>query len=220
MNDVTDLSGTIVPKSDQANADELLSGPRTITVSRVTRGSTDEQPVSIFFHGEEKRPFKPCKTMRKLIMLAWGKDGTKWVGRSMTIYNDPNVTYGGNKVGGIRISHMTDIKPQGIEANLNATKGRKATHTVKLLEMAKPVVLADVLAQIEVANSKAEMGAAKKQADLLQSDEDYQAAGAAYGARVKALRNKAAPTEPRVPNDVPASSDDFTPAPEDTPPYE
>lgn len=194
MNDVTDLSGTIIPKSDQLNSEQLLAGSLTITVTAVKRGATEEQPLTIHYQGDNGRPYKPCKTMRKLLVLAWGKDGTAWTGRSMTLYCDPKVQFGGSAVGGTRISHMSHIDAKGITANLTATRGKKATHTVKLLEMAKPVVLTDVLAQIEAANSKAEMEAAKKQADLLQSDDDYQAAGAAYGARVKALRGRSTPS--------------------------
>ena len=222
---LTDLSSTIIPRSDQKNSEELLAGPQTITVTKVSRGATEEQPLSIHYEGEDGRPYKPCKTMRKLLILAWGKDGTAWIGKSMTLYCDPKVQFGGSAVGGIRISHMSHIDAKGLTANLTATRGKKATHTVKLLEIAAPVVLADVLAQIEAANSKAEMEAAKAQAELLQSDDDYQMAGAAYAARVKALRGRSTPTstpataEARVPNDVPESSADFTPAPDDTPPY-
>lgn len=217
---LTDLSSTIIPRSDQKNSEELLAGPQTITVTKVSRGATEEQPLSIHYEGEDGRPYKPCKTMRKLLILAWGKDGTAWVGKSMTLYCDPKVQFGGSAVGGIRISHMSHIDAKGLTANLTATRGKKATHTVKLLEIAAPVVLADVLAQIEAANSKAEMEAAKKQAALLP-EADFLVAGEAYAARRRVLAAKATPTnEARVPNDVPESSADFTPAPDDTPPYE
>ncbi|QFP96667.1 hypothetical protein PP512_gp52 [Gordonia phage Denise] len=41
-----DLSETIAPKSDQLNAEDLLTGPRIVTVTEVRRGSA-EQPVEI-----------------------------------------------------------------------------------------------------------------------------------------------------------------------------
>lgn len=123
-----DLSWSIVPNSTQLNAEQLLGGPLTITVSEVSIG-TDEQPVSIHYHNDDGRPYKPCRTMRKLLIFAWGEDGRAWIGRSMTLYNDPKVRFGGMEVGGIRISHLSDIQAQ-IRVALTATKGKKALYTV------------------------------------------------------------------------------------------
>ncbi|NKW66186.1 hypothetical protein GS937_19615, partial [Rhodococcus hoagii] len=41
-----DLTESIAPKSDQLNAEDLLSGPRTVQIESVTKGSA-EQPVNI-----------------------------------------------------------------------------------------------------------------------------------------------------------------------------
>lgn len=130
--DVSDLSGTIVPKSDQLNAEQLLTGPLTITVTDVRVGSGDEQPITVHYAGENGRPYKPCKTMRKLLIFAWGKDGREWVGRSATLYNDPLVRFGGAEVGGIRISHLSHID-RDINLSLTSTRGKKAPHTIKRL---------------------------------------------------------------------------------------
>src|SRR5271155_4876070 len=105
MSDITDLRGTIIPKSDQINAEQLLSGDMTITVSDVRMGS-DDQPVIIHYEGDNGRPYKPAKTMRKVLIFAWGEDGRVWIGRSMTLYNDHAVRFGGMVVGGIGISHL------------------------------------------------------------------------------------------------------------------
>lgn len=130
--DVSDLSGTIVPKSDQLNAEQLLTGPLTITVTDVRVGSGDEQPITVHYAGENGRPYKPCKTMRKLLIFAWGKDGRAWIGRSATLYNDPLVRFGGAEVGGIRISHLSHID-RDINLSLTSTRGKKAPHTIKRL---------------------------------------------------------------------------------------
>ena len=47
MFDISDLRATIVPKSDQLNAEQLLGGPITVQVTEVRIGSSDEQPISI-----------------------------------------------------------------------------------------------------------------------------------------------------------------------------
>ena len=133
--DISDLRATIVPKSDQLNAEQLLAGPMTVTVTDVSIGS-DDQPLIIHHDKDKHRPFKPCKTMRKLLIFAWGEDGRKWPGQSMTLFNDSNVRFGGAEVGGIRISHMTGIE-RTVQISLTATKGKKALHTVHPLVMQK-----------------------------------------------------------------------------------
>lgn len=131
---MTDLSQTIAPKSDQLNADDLISGARTITVTKVSASpSSPEQPVSIFFEGDNGKPFKPCKSMRRVLVQVWGKDGNTYAGRSMTLYRDPAVLFGGIAVGGIRISHMTNIDEPRTMA-LTASKASRKPFTVKPLK--------------------------------------------------------------------------------------
>jgi hypothetical protein len=188
--DVSDLRPTIVPKSDQLNAEQLLGGPMTITVTDVRIGSA-EQPISVHYEGEGGRPYKPCKTMRKVLIFAWGPDGREWAGRSMTLYNDPQVKFGGDEVGGIRISHMTDIE-RDIQVSLTATRGKKALHTIRKLVARKPPTLDEVLAAIAAATNKTGMDKAKEMAMALDDDDDMVKAQAAYKARVQALKTPAA----------------------------
>jgi hypothetical protein len=137
-NNVTDLRDTIIPKSDQLNAEQLLGGPITITVTDVKRGGGEEQPVVIHYEGEGGRPYKPCKSMRKVLVFAWGSDGREWIGRSMTIFNRPDVKFGGEEVGGIRISHLSHIKAD-IAIALTSTRGRKEQTKIKLLDEATTI---------------------------------------------------------------------------------
>jgi hypothetical protein len=131
---MTDLSRTIAPKSDQLNSDDLINGPMTIVVRDVTQGSSPEQPISIYFDGDNGKPYKPCKSMRRVLVQLWGKDGAQYPGRAMTIYRDPDVMFGGMKVGGIRISHMTGLESP-VTMALTATKASRKPFTVKPLAM-------------------------------------------------------------------------------------
>jgi hypothetical protein len=63
---------------------------------------------------------------------AWGKDANRYVGKSMTLYRDPGVKWGGMDVGGIRISHMTDIERDMVMA-LTEKKGSRKPFIVKPL---------------------------------------------------------------------------------------
>jgi hypothetical protein len=48
---MNDMSPVIVPKSDQINADDLISGPMTVTIKDVQITGGTEQPVSIALEG-------------------------------------------------------------------------------------------------------------------------------------------------------------------------
>lgn len=126
---MSDMSAVIVPKSDQINADDLLSGPMTITITGVKVSSGQEQPVSMFFDGSTKA-YRPCKSMARVLVSAWGADSSKYVGRSLTLYCDPKVKWGGMEVGGIRISHMSDIDSP-LTLALTMTRANKKPFTVR-----------------------------------------------------------------------------------------
>ena len=129
---MNDMRAVIIPRSDQINADSLLGGPITITITAVSIKPGTEQPVTISYDGDAGKPYRPCKSMARVMVQCWGPDANAYVGRSMTLYCDPTVTWGGMAVGGIRISHMSDI--QGAQKMaLTATKGSKKVFVVKPL---------------------------------------------------------------------------------------
>ena len=68
MTDQNWIAKSIVPKSDQLNAEDLLSGAITVTVQDVKQGTAD-QPIAIIIDGN-RQPYKPCKTMRKVLVLS------------------------------------------------------------------------------------------------------------------------------------------------------
>lgn len=184
---VEDLRPTIVPRSDQLNSEQLLGTTLTITVTDVTMGSA-EQPVTVHYAGEEGRPFKPGKTSRKVLIFAWGENGRNWIGKSMTLYCDERVMFGGEKVGGIRISHLSHIDKE-IAISLTATKGKKAMHTIKVLRDSPELVAA--LAAIAAATDKAGMSAAAALAKKLTAPTEITTAQGAYTAKVAALKKSA-----------------------------
>lgn len=132
MTDVNDLRSTIVPKSDQLNADDLIGRSITVTVTAVKAGESPDQPVSVHIDGGYK-PYKPCKSMRRVLILIWGDNGNAWVGRRLTMYCDPEVKFGGVKVGGIRISHMSDLEADVITISMTVTKAKRVPYTVRKL---------------------------------------------------------------------------------------
>lgn len=190
---VENIIPATLPKSDQLNAEQLLPGPMTVTITDVTV-MPGEQPVTVHYEGEEGRPYKPCKTMLRVLCLAWTENGNNWRGKSMTLYNDPTVRFGGDEVGGIRISHMSDIDGD-IEVKLTKTRGKKVLHSIKRLQDRGPSLF-EVLEGIKGASNKADMDWAKSMASKLRNPSDVEKAKTAYTARVAELRAMAASVAP------------------------
>ena len=135
-----DISDTLQPNSDQLDAIELAPGPRTFTISEVSRHNA-EQPVNIFFH-EFDRPWRPSKSMRRVLAACWGADASVYVGRRVTLYFDPNVTFGKEKVGGTRIAALSDIDKEK-RIPLLVARGKSATFTVQPLTEPAPAPARD-----------------------------------------------------------------------------
>lgn len=192
MHDISDLSSTIIPKSDQLNADQLVGGPITITITNV-RGDGGEQPVVINYEGDNGRPYKPCKSMRKVLIFAWGKDGREWIGRSMTLFNNPDVMYGGVKVGGIRISHLSHID-RDIVLSLAKTRGKKEEHFIKKLVVKQPAKTEPTAGAAPAAtgHGEAEVKAAKR-ALMAAAGSGTDALKAAWGAIPASMRKAISP---------------------------
>jgi hypothetical protein len=141
------LTDTIVPKSDQLNADDLIAGPITVTVAEVVAGNT-EQPVDVRLIEYPGRAYRPSKSMRRVLVSAWTADGALYTGRRLTLYRNPDIMFGRDKVGGIEISHLSHIdKP--LTVALTATRGKRKNFTVQPIPAAAPA--RDWLAELEQA---------------------------------------------------------------------
>lgn len=130
-----DITSTTEPKSDQQNYDDYIAGPKTVTITEVKKGSA-EQPVELHLAEFPGRPYKPGKSMRRVLVTCWGAEASEYVGRKMTLYGDPTIKFGGQDVGGIRIaalSHLTEAK----SISLTVTRGKRAPFIVQPLGDAK-----------------------------------------------------------------------------------
>ncbi len=108
------LRDTIKSKSDQLNVDDLLGGDRMIQVEGVNIVNDPQQPIHIYYVGCNNIPYKPCLTVRRILIALWGEDeygqASHWVGRWMNLYVDPTVSYGKQKnCGGIRVNAVSNI---------------------------------------------------------------------------------------------------------------
>lgn len=130
------INMAIEPKSDQMNYDDFLTGTKTITITSVksTGKVNDQQPVSVGYQGDAGKPYKPCKSMRRVMVRIWGLDAIEYVGKSMTLFGDPDVIFAGQKVGGIRISHMSHMEKE-VMVPLSASKTKRLLYRVEPLKV-------------------------------------------------------------------------------------
>jgi hypothetical protein len=132
---------TAEPRSDQWNADDFLGGARTFTIAGVKEGAA-EQKYDIALEGET-RAWRPPLTMIRVLLKAWGDESDEWAGRRVTLYQDPNVRFGRDTVGGIRISHLSHIGDKPLNVKVTTTRGKRETVTVQpLKEAPQPAPLA------------------------------------------------------------------------------
>lgn len=133
-----DITETLAPKSDQMDAVDLLGGARTFTIEEVTKGSS-EQPVQIRLL-EFPRPWRPGKSMRRVLAACWGADASQWHGRRVRLFCDPRVKFGGEEVGGIRIAALSHIDGEK-KVPLIVTRGKSAVFKVEpLIEQPAPKI--------------------------------------------------------------------------------
>lgn len=127
-----DLAEAMAPKSDQMNGDDLLTGPRTVTIKAV-RIVGGQQPVHVSLE-EFPRPWKPCKSMLRVMAdrQLFGPDETQWPGHRVSLYRNADVMFGDDKAGGIRISHADSITKRTTIV-ITVSKGRKAPYVVEPL---------------------------------------------------------------------------------------
>lgn len=153
MNDMVKVTE---PKSDQWNYDDFLGGAMTFKIAAVKVKGGQEQPVEITLAGTPKF-YRPCKSMSRVLVAAWGPDSSKYPGRSLTLYGDPKVKWAGMEVGGIRISHLSNISDEMTMA-LTATRGSRKAFTVRPMKAAVDTNTGEIDAE-ELLNSAASLEA-------------------------------------------------------------
>jgi hypothetical protein len=89
-----DITKTVEPRSDQLNFDDVATHDLTITIVEV-KGGPPDQPVHLHNAEFPGRPYKPGKSMRRVLIAAWGTEASAYVGRKITLYGDPTIRFCG-----------------------------------------------------------------------------------------------------------------------------
>jgi hypothetical protein len=146
-----DITRTVEPRSDQLNFDDVQAHDLTITITEVKQGPPD-QPVELHNKEFPGRPYKPGKSMRRVLIAAWGVEASAYVGRSVRLYGDPTIKFGKDAVGGIRIRALSHIT-EPLTVPLTVTRGKRAPFTVQPLTTDKPAPKPDTAAVDSILNA-------------------------------------------------------------------
>jgi hypothetical protein len=89
--------------------------PETLTIDEVREeevtapGSKPKRKVVLYFKGIDKGLVLNQANGNALFDMTGQEDPEQWVGRNAEVYHDPNVTYAGKRVGGIRLRKPTAV---------------------------------------------------------------------------------------------------------------
>lgn len=107
---MTDISHTLIAKSDQLNAVDIIGTEKLLKITKVDVKQSGDQPVTVHYEGENGRPWKPALTSRRILASLWGGDSSKWIGHTVAVHCDATVVYAGEEVGGVRPHAATGIE--------------------------------------------------------------------------------------------------------------
>ena len=82
---------------------DLNSQDVTVTIASVTLEEIDDEnrPIARFTGAQKGMVIN--KTNWEAIAFLLGEDSALWIGKTITLYDDPTIMYGGKRVGGIRV---------------------------------------------------------------------------------------------------------------------
>lgn len=133
-----DMVNTVAPKSEQLQADDLIGGRSiTIKINRREIKKGIDQPLSLFYDGDNGKPYKPSKGMRHVLIGLFGKSSKNYIGKSLTLYRDEKVKFGPDTTGGVRISNSSHIT-EPVTIIIPVSRGIRKPFTVKPLIIAEP----------------------------------------------------------------------------------
>src|ERR1022692_1041008 len=92
---------------------EDFPSPRVLVMSTVTRKEVwrkngKQMAVVLHFNGNVK-PMVLNKTNARMIARIYGTDTALWANKPISVYHDPNVMLGRDKVGGLRVRAAAEV---------------------------------------------------------------------------------------------------------------
>lgn len=131
---MANIRDSLKAKSDQLNATDIAGYEPVLHITKINYDpSRQQQPMWIYFQGDNNRPWKPSKGMLRVLATAWGDEADAWIGRKVKVFCEPTVMYAGQEVGGIQIRALSDIPAQGLKCVLTISRTKRVPFPVSLL---------------------------------------------------------------------------------------
>ena len=99
------MDSRLYTASDKFLGAAHLDGDTVLTIDQVTveEMRDGKEKMCISWMQTEFKPFLLNKTNIKRLQAQFGDDTDKWLGHQITLYNDPDVEFMGEVVGGLRV---------------------------------------------------------------------------------------------------------------------
>ena len=101
MPQVKDMIQSKFLRKEDFDEDQICT-IRNVKLEDVGRDDNPEQRWVIYFKEHAKGMVLNVTTIR-VLEQSYGGDTANWIGRQATVYVDPNVSFGGKVVGGLRL---------------------------------------------------------------------------------------------------------------------
>lgn len=134
---MADISQFTQAKSDQLNAVDIM-GCEPIFKIRDVQVRQGDQPVWVYYEGDNNKPWKPSLGMRRILQAGWGSETDNWIGKSVQVLMNPDVIYAGKKVGGVEVKAMSDIPTNGLMCTKAVSKQKREPYPVAWLDTRRP----------------------------------------------------------------------------------
>ena len=106
------LDSEVIRFVDIADKGDITVRIKTIKKGKVVgSGGKSSAKGMITFEGSEK-PMAAGTTVLSAIGALYGNDTRKWPGKLITIYGDPEVSFSGAKIGGVRVRPSVPKEPE------------------------------------------------------------------------------------------------------------
>ena len=88
--------------------EDLAAGPQRFSIQGISKvtfkgrnGGADEDALQLEL--DDDRQFSLNKTNTMALIKMYGRSTANWIGKTITLYVDPNVMFSGRLVGGVRV---------------------------------------------------------------------------------------------------------------------
>lgn len=129
-------------RGEYISAAEMGDRRPTFTIARISSVRMDDEKKkkevdkAIIWFKEIDRGFVYNKTAGHCLAAMFGKNDDAWIGKRVTLYADPDVRFGSEQVGGIRVAGSPDIQEE-IKIRIKFPKKKPFEVTLTPTEMKK-----------------------------------------------------------------------------------